>query len=334
MFCVVVSSFGVCLAQVGVLALVNVEGAIYANANVVGNAVAGVLPSISMIAAVLLNTTGKGSNEGDSGEIDQMAADKSRVREAIIYFLVSALVASSVLVFVFLLRKFEREQQQDSYQKLNPDVSIVPGGELGNDGSSSNIFVDDVHDQHDDIESSETEEEHVNIPFSQLWFYLKYVFSSIFLTFALTLIFPVYASSVESTGTLIEKKLFIPLAFLVWNAGDLAGRIICAFPKVEIKNQKLLIAYSISRSLFVPLFMGCNIKNRGEGFIGDIGYLILQFLFGLTNGHIFSSCFMLIGELLNTDKEKKAAAGYTALLVNLSLLFGSVLSYVFTYWIS
>ncbi|GME77215.1 unnamed protein product [Ambrosiozyma monospora] len=76
MFCVVISSFGVCLAQVGVLALVNVEGAIYANANVVGNAVAGVLPSISMIAAVLLNSVEKG--DGDSGKVDQLAADKSR----------------------------------------------------------------------------------------------------------------------------------------------------------------------------------------------------------------------------------------------------------------
>ncbi|GME77725.1 unnamed protein product [Ambrosiozyma monospora] len=231
MFCVVISSFGVCLAQVGVLALVNVEGAIYANANVVGNAVAGVLPSISMIAAVLLNSVEKG--DGDSGKVDQLAADKSRVREAVVYFLVSALVAGSVLVFIFLLRKYEEKQQQESYQKLNPAVStIVAGVDSGNDELPSNIFADDGHDHHDDdIESSETEGEHVNIPFSHLWFYLKYVFSSIFLTFALTLIFPVYASSVESTGTTIEKKVFIPLAFFVWNTGDLAGRIICAFPK-------------------------------------------------------------------------------------------------------
>lgn len=144
----------------------------------------------------------------------------------------------------------------------------------------------------------------------------------------MTLIFPVFASSVESQT--ISKKLFIPLAFLVWNIGDLFGRILCASPYFLIKQEKKLIAYSVARVVFIPLFLMCNIKNRGSS-VGDTGYLLIQLLFGLTNGQLFSSSYMCVGGLLDTEGEQQAAAAFTALLINVSLLVGSLASFGVVY---
>ncbi|ODV87858.1 hypothetical protein CANARDRAFT_193880 [[Candida] arabinofermentans NRRL YB-2248] len=286
MFAVLMSAVGSCFAQVGVLALVNVEGSIYANANVVGNAIAGVLPSISLIGAIIVNKQ-KGNRD----------------REAMNYFFTSSVICIITLVSIKLL---------DYYETKATNYSRHP----------SNL----------ELEDETKTEQHNHISFSYLWSVLKLVQLTIFFTFSLTLIFPVFASNVESTH--IDKKYFVPLAFLLWNFGDLAGRILTAFPIFTLTNQYSMLIYSLSRSLFVPLFLGCNLKNRGTGFIGDAVYLILQFLFGLTNGQIFSSCFMTIGTLLKTEEEKKAAGGFTAFLINVSLLVGSLLSYFFVYLIT
>lgn len=54
MIMVLTSAAATCLAQNGTMAIVNVMGEIYANAVMVGQAVAGVLPSCALIISILL----------------------------------------------------------------------------------------------------------------------------------------------------------------------------------------------------------------------------------------------------------------------------------------
>ena len=54
MFMVLLSAMATCLAQNGTMAIVNVLGGIYANAVMVGQAVAGVLPACALIISILL----------------------------------------------------------------------------------------------------------------------------------------------------------------------------------------------------------------------------------------------------------------------------------------
>ncbi|VEU22348.1 DEKNAAC103480 [Brettanomyces naardenensis] len=280
---VMISAIGACLVQVGLIAMVNIQGSFYANANVVGNAVAGVLPSISMILTVLT------TNQGSGG----------RTSQAIKYFLTSVAVTILAMLSTEAMIRSEKHELEEEVERDEIEPEEI-----------TRVITDIQKDY---------------VSFSHLWSILGLVEGTIILTFSITLAFPIFASSVESPT--MDKKVFIPLAFLIWNLGDLAGRVVCAWPIFVLKNQRRMIVYSILRLGFIPLFLGCNIKGRGGGFIGDFAYIVLQFLFGFTNGQLFSSSFMLVGQLLDTDDEKKAAGGFTALIINVSLLVGSVMSY-------
>ena len=316
MFNVLMTSIGSCLTQVGMMALVNIQGSFYANATVVGNAIAGVLPSIAMIIAVVSNPL-IDLNAQYEVENSQISVDRSA--EAVKYFLTSVFMAVLAQVSFWLM-----EHSEKSVYTPISNSDAVPV--IGDDATgTSGEFADETLEQTaGEVTKPGTE----FVGFMQLWSKLKYVESTIILTFSLTLIFPVFASSVESET--ISKKLFIPLAFLVWNIGDLFGRILCASPYFLIKQEKKLIAYSVARVIFIPLFLMCNIKNRGSS-IGDGGYLLIQLLFGLTNGQLFSSSYMCVGGLLDTEGEQRAAAAFTALLINVSLLVGSLASFGVVY---
>lgn len=273
---VLASAIGACLMQVSLIALANIQGQIYASANVIGNAVSGVLPSVSMIVAVMTNT-------------DQSQA--GRTTQGVKYFLTSTAVALVALVSV----KITEKADSDTY-----------------------------------VEESDTQTSFIT--FSDLWKPLQFIWITIALVFSITLAFPIFAGTVQSP--VVDKKVFIPLAFLVWNVGDLLGRVVCSWKSFVIDNQQAMVAYSISRVAFIPFFLGCNVNGLGEGWINDYFYILLQLLFGFTNGHLFSSAFMKIGQVLVVDDQKKAAGGYTTLVINFSLLAGSLVSYVLVRLIS
>lgn len=306
MFNVLATSIGSCLTQVGIMALCNVQkSTIFANATVVGNAIAGVLPSIAMIIAVVSNPMIQIYGKVDTK--DSIPIDRSN--EAIKYFITSILMALFAQLTIWIMEYSEKR----AYLELPNDEQSTSDSESLSEPNN------------------ETEEEFVG--FKKLWSKLKYVESTIILTFAVTLVFPVFAASVESNSS-ISKKLYVPVAFLVWNIGDLVGRLLCAISIFQIINEKLLISYSILRLGFIPSFLLCNINGKG-GKLGDVAYMLLQLLFGITNGQLFSSSYMRVGGLLDYEAEKKAAAAFTALLINLSLLVGSLGSFLVVYlWIS
>ena len=58
-------------------------------------------------------------------------------------------------------------------------------------------------------------------------------------------------------------------------------------------------------------------------------YLLIQFLFGFTNGHLCSNCFMNISTKFDNDDEKEAAGGFSTVFLSIGLAAGSLFSYVF-----
>lgn len=298
---IAITSVGSCLTQVGLMALVNTSEngfkSWYGNGVVIGNAIAGVMPPISMVLAVLGNQTADDGNNSRSGE-------------ALRYFIISVVVICIAQGSLMTMQRFDTgynlvfaaEQQQGC-----------------NDGASSH--------------SSETddqigEEQFDNVSFKQLWSKLKYQELTIALTFAITLIFPVFASNVSSIHG-IDSKVFTPIAFLVWNLGDLLGRIIV--PLIPLKSNLALISYSLGRLCFVPLFLLCHLQSKKWYFFNDEWYMLWQLLFGVTNGHAFACGYVRIGEVLQRKDEQQAASAFTALVINLSLLWGSLLSFIVGY---
>ena len=133
----------------------------------------------------------------------------------------------------------------------------------------------------------------------------------------------------ESSPRLFAPATFIPLAFLFWNSGDLLGRLATLLPSLTWTNYpRLLFLASITRLIFIPLYLLCNIKGDGAIIESDLFYLfVVQFGFGLTNGWLGSSCMMGAAEMVDSD-EREAAGGFMGLALVGGLSVGSLLSFL------
>ena len=82
-----------------------------------------------------------------------------------------------------------------------------------------------------------------------------------------------------------------------------------------------------SRIVWIGLYELCNIRGKGAVVASDFFYLVVvQLLFGLTNGYVGSSC-MIGAALYVDDEEKEAAGGFMSLCLVFGLTIGSLASF-------
>ncbi len=311
MTCVWLSAIGTCQAQNGIMACCNVMGGIYAQGFMVGQAIAGVLPSIVLIFSKLFVQTknGKREDENDSTQPSLVEINVKSTNDpgTMVYFLTATVISFiSVSLFLVLLQKCGneltiKESSLESEQQPQP-----------NEHGPQNV-----------------EEEH--IPFKVLWRKLQFIVSTIFLVFCITLAFPVFASHITSTHKNSSSKfkrndIFISIAYLLWNTGDLIGRLSCAIKKLVVRDRLSMVLYSLLRFTFIPLLFLCNIHDQKTAILGDFTYMSIMFWYGVSNGHLCSSAFMSVGQYVS-DKEKKAAGGFTTIFLSLGLMCGSIFSF-------
>ncbi|THH03665.1 hypothetical protein EW145_g6110 [Phellinidium pouzarii] len=130
--------------------------------------------------------------------------------------------------------------------------------------------------------------------------------------FGVTLaVFPPITASIQSTNPSSHPLLFTAAHFLIFNCGDLAGRYLCAIPYLLVWSSRRLLVLSFARTLFIPLFLLCNIRGSSPPpplpgipagplsviadapFISsDILFFLILLLFGLSNGYVASMCMM------------------------------------------
>lgn len=315
MFMVLISAMATCLAQNGTMATVNVLGQLYTNAVMVGQAIAGTLPSVALIISILLVGDKGASSTSKEGD-DSYYVQKNY--GVFIYYITASLISIASIALLALTNHYRTHA-------LYKTLDLVMEAEPSQPRTSED-------DEEPDVMMQEK-----YVPFSVLWRKLHLIVLTIFLTFSITLLFPVFASIVESVNAkddsvFFKKSIFIPFIYLVWNLGDLLGRILCGATnsKFLVLNPRVLIWYSIARLVFIPLFMTCNIHPRGSAPVisSDSWYILLQFLFGLSNGQLCTSCFMVVGDHCDDDDEREAAGGFTSVFLSVGLAVGSVLSYL------
>ncbi|KAF8192532.1 nucleoside transporter-domain-containing protein [Pholiota molesta] len=102
-------------------------------------------------------------------------------------------------------------------------------------------------------------------------------------------------------------------AFLVFNIGDFLGRYICSYPFFLVWSSKRLLTLSAARTLFIPLFLMCNVQ-RGASTVpydpiisSDLLFMIILFLFGGSNGYVSSLCMMAAPSLEHNPRLKGRA---------------------------
>ena len=284
------------LLQNGVFAFVAGYGREeYTQGIMAGQGIAGVLPCIAQIVSVLSVAPNKDGIDG--------AVPKQSSTSAFAYFLTATVISGgALLAFFYLMSKSaQKHRLAASTLSLEDDPDTRPGRK--------------------------------SIPLLHLLRKLFWLASAIFLTFTITMFFPVFTTrilSVHDPATaprLLSPATFIPLAFLFWNAGDLLGRLGPAVPALRVSSPRVLFVCAVVRAAWLPLYSLCNVDGKGAAVGSDAFYLVgVQLLFGVTNGYLGSSCMMGFQELVQPD-ELEAAGGFMSLCLVGGLTAGSLLSF-------
>jgi equilibrative nucleoside transporter 1/2/3 len=272
----------------------------YMQAIMTGQAIAGVLPSVAQIASVL--AVPEPDHWASPSSEAAIMANTNRT-SAFIYFLTATGISTACLFAVFpLVRKHNRILQSQMMESMT---------------------------------SIEEAERALRKTVSMWTLYKKlhWLAASVFLCFCVTMFFPVFTQKVVSNvpsdiaPPFLQPSAFIPLGFLVWNVGDLIGRLVTLLPFSPGRNPILLFVFAILRAGFIPLYLLCNIENNGAVISSDIFYLfVVQLLFGITNGWLGSYCMMDFAEYVE-EGEREAAGGFMAVNLVAGLMTGSLLSF-------
>ncbi|CAO2651640.1 Nn.00g042100.m01.CDS01 [Neocucurbitaria sp. VM-36] len=261
-----------------------------------GQGIAGVLPAITQIISVLSVPQRKQHLDGKPQESSA---------SAFIYFLTATLVsATTLMAFFYLLSRDSSKQRMRHY------------------------FA------HDELEPSGAHSGHKRIPLLRLYRKLFWLATAVFLTFAITMVFPVFTGQIVSVRDpataprLFQPATFIPLGFFFWNLGDFVGRTGPALPSLRLTHRpRIIFALAVARLLFIPLYFLCNIGGNGAAINSDFFYLfVVQLLFGVTNGYIGSNCMMGFVEWVE-EEEIEAAGGFMSLCLVGGLTAGSFMSF-------
>ncbi|RDB20451.1 Equilibrative nucleoside transporter 1 [Hypsizygus marmoreus] len=128
--------------------------------------------------------------------------------------------------------------------------------------------------------------------------------------FVVTLaVYPPITTSVQPTNPGTHPLLFSAVHFLVFNLGDFSGRYICSIPSLLIWSAKRLLTLSLARTLFVPIFLMCNVQRPISDIpltppiiSSDLLFMLILFAFGLSNGYLSSLCMMSAGSLQHNPR--------------------------------
>ncbi|KAF9076571.1 nucleoside transporter-domain-containing protein [Rhodocollybia butyracea] len=154
-------------------------------------------------------------------------------------------------------------------------------------------------------------------------------------------VFPPITASVQSVNPNIHPLLFTSIHFLVFGLGDLFGRYICSFQQLLIWSAKRLLVLSLSRTLFIGLFLLCNIQRPASSPIpaapiinSDFLFMLILFAFGLSNGYVSSMCMMSAPSLEHNPRLKgqredvDVAATVSQFCLIGGLVLGSIVSFI------
>ena len=294
------------LCQNGIFAYVSGFGEPrYTQGIMTGQAVAGVLPCIAQIVSVL---GVQASDDQPKNGSPPTAAPPVHPGSAFAYFLTATVISvTTLLTFLYLVARNRQPIKLD-------DAATANSTALENPPSDS--------------------EDRKEVPLNVLFKKLFWLASAVFLTFAITMVFPVFTQFIISVRPqdqqppILQPATFVPLAFLFWNAGDLLGRMVTAVPSLTLAHRpRVVFLLAALRIGFVGLYHLCNIRGRGAIVESDFFYLVVvQMLFGLTNGYLGSTCMIGAGEWVDPE-EREAAGGFMGLSLVGGLTVGSLASF-------
>jgi hypothetical protein len=287
-----------------------------------------------------------------------------------VYFFLGCVVLGSCLVGYSYIDRYQRSEHRDDYEPVldNPshekvDDSPRIGLELKDrpgerqeaesdivSPDSPTSYRDDpladptplATDAPDPVSGEPCQNPDEGNTTADVWSAIKGPAWCIFLTFSVTLsLFPGWISQLRSsheceTHFRLSNDLYTPLSFLVFNVGDLMGRLVSGkVPVARIRNMsRKLVIGALLRVVFFPLFLLCaaGAADRASVTIpSDLYSLTVQLLFAFSNGILISCSFMHAPHLIaNTTSMQERSSEIMTFAVSFGLLSGSLLSFPFS----
>ncbi|KAI8332486.1 equilibrative nucleoside transporter [Chlamydoabsidia padenii] len=277
----------------------------YVQAVMSGQGVAGVAVAASSILSAL------------AGAAKMDTDDSSTNRSAFLYFLSALLVTVAALIGRAILSqqafythqmKQDKADDMDDQQQTAPPRSVV---ELAKKSSG-------------------------------LIFAVGYVFVITLMLFpTITSLIKSVARHPPSTSTnkhqsrFFDDDIFIAMHFLLFNVGDWVGRMVPLWPLFRTFNPILLGLFSLLRTLFIPVFLVCNIvvsteRNLPVLIQSDLVYFLLIWIFSVTNGWI--SCLAMMAAPQQSYLRSGIERSKVGSILGFSLVVGLAIGGCLSFW--
>ncbi|NXG70892.1 S29A3 protein, partial [Baryphthengus martii] len=256
-----------------------------------------------------------------------LAAATNVTDSALAYFLTADIFIVICIMVFLLLPRLEYSRYYLGSQKESPSLVTVPPDSSAEDETEPESTTD-----------TSFLAKNTSIPplrpilqkTALLGFCLFYVF------FISIIIFPSLSSNIESvsksSGSPWSTKYFAPLtSFLLYNFADWCGRQITAWIQAPGPKSKLLPAFVLLRTTFLPLFILSNYQPRAHiqtvVFSQDIYPVVFTVLLGLSNGYL-GTLVMIYGPKIVPKELAEAAGVVMTFYLMLGLAVGSACSVI------
>ncbi|KAL9538513.1 hypothetical protein MBANPS3_010871 [Mucor bainieri] len=156
-----------------------------------------------------------------------------------------------------------------------------------------------------------------------------YVVAIVYIYIITLALFPSITVLVRSVNN-VDAATFISLHFLLFNIGDWIGRTLPIFSCCQVYSSKALICVSLMRTLFIPLFLSCNLHDSNSEPLlnSDMLYFGLILLFAISNGWLTSLVFMAAPTRVRYD-EKPVVGSVISFFLVVGLALGGLTSFLF-----
>ncbi|XP_044045414.1 equilibrative nucleoside transporter 2-like isoform X2 [Siniperca chuatsi] len=275
-----------------------------------GQGLAGIFAALAMLFSILSN------------------ADKSSA--ALGYFITPCVATlATLLCYLFLphlefarfyLNRSQSEKGKTTQELMSSTDKIV----LNNNGKDLEADGKFISTPEENPERSSV----LNV-FKKIWL----MAACVTCVFAVTLsVFPVIAVRVQTvyTDNAAWKKVFTCVCcFVVFNAMDLAGRSAPSVVQWPSKESVLFPAAVLSRLVFIPLLMLCNVHNSRLTvlFSHDCAFVTIMALFSFSNGYLASLCMAYAPQLVRC-KDCETAGSLMSFFLVLGLALGASFSFL------
>lgn len=167
-------------------------------------------------------------------------------------------------------------------------------------------------------------------------FKIRFYAVATFFIFIVTLgVFPGITSMIKSVHPergIMSDQLFTPFTLILFNMSDFIARLSASWwPEL---GQKRVLILSMTRLVFFPLLMLCNLQNKSHEVITTVVFrsdvLAMLFIAGcaFTNGLLCALIFMEYPNLLRQNAEKELGGSIIFFVLSVGLTGGSLMSFV------